>query len=365
MRSSSGSSNGAPPAAATAVAPVRQASRRRSSPRGHARPTPAGSSSAERVLAGAGAHDAVELPQHHLGALVAQQGHGDALAAQLPQVQLGDEQPLVIEGRLEDVRAGRSDHLRATPEGDRLVHAHPVDEDHVAGGELRVGAVERPPRARRAQPVLVDRGEVTARRRRDVDDQLRAVERQQLRRREVPEVLADADAQRHPEAAGRRPQHGPGGEEATLVEETVGGQEDLAVHVPQLAALEQRGGDEEAVVVGLLDEGDHRRQTVGGARQVAQAGVVETHRHLGVEVLEQVAGQPQLGEDDQVGGLRARIREHGVMAGEVLVERTEAWRDLGQGNAQRRHPGKCIGTGRTATSQRPVAGIADALRDPC
>ncbi len=46
------------------------------------------------------------------------------------------------------------------------------------------------------------------------------------------------------------------------------------------------------------------------AGQLAEPRVVEAHRHLGREVLELVAGQPELGEDDQVGaaarGPRAR-----------------------------------------------------------
>ena len=56
--------------------------------------------------------------------------------------------------------------------------------------------------------------------------------------------MPDADA----EAAGHRPQDGARGEEAPLVEEAVGRQEDLAMEMPQLAVLEQRGGDEEPVV---------------------------------------------------------------------------------------------------------------------
>ena len=72
--------------------------------------------------------------------------------------------------------------------------------------------------------------------------------------------------------------------------------------VPDLAVLEQRRGDEQPVVARLLDE-RHDRATgprvVGG--ELGEPRVVEAHRDLGGEVLEQVAGQPELREDDEAG----------------------------------------------------------------
>ena len=61
-----------------------------------------------------------------------------------------------------------------------------------------------------------------------------------------------------------------------------------------------------------------------------EAGVVPTHGHLRVEVLEQVAGQAELREDDQVGTLVAGFADELVMPLQVLVEGTEARRHLGQ-----------------------------------
>ena len=73
--------------------------------------------------------------------------------------------------------------------------------------------------------------------------------------------------------------------------------------VADLAVLEQRGGDEQPVVGRLLDERDDRGQAPRRGGELGQPRVVEAHRDLGREVLEQVAGQPELREDDQVGAL--------------------------------------------------------------
>ena len=125
---------------------------------------------------------------------------------------------------------------------------------------------------------------------------------------EVPEVLAHRDPQPDPQPRRRRPQDIARGEEPPLVEEAVGGQEELAVDVPDLAVLEQRRGDEQAVVARLLDERDDRREPVGLRGELGQARVVEPDRDLGGEVLEEVAGQPQLGEDDEAGAFaRGRV----------------------------------------------------------
>ena len=102
----------------------------------------------------------------------------------------------------------------------------------------------------------------------------------------------------HAEPRRHGPQEVAGREEPALVEEAVGRQEQLAVDVAHLAVLEQGRRDEQPVVGRLLDERDDRRQAVGRGGQLGQPRVVEPHRDLGREVLELVAGQPELREDD-------------------------------------------------------------------
>ena len=84
------------------------------------------------------------------------------------------------------------------------------------------------------------------------------------------------------------------------------------------------------VVIGLLDEADRDQRPRRAAAQLGQARVVDAHGDLGNEVLEQVAGECQLGEDDQ---RRALPRRGGQPLGEELevgVHLTEARRHLGQ-----------------------------------
>ena len=212
-----------------------------------------------------------------------------------------------------------------------------VHEDDEAGRELGVGPVQGAPRRGRPQADLVDRGDVAPRRGRHVDEHLRAVERQQLGAGQVPEVLADADAEAHAEPAGHGTQDRPGREEAALVEQAVRGQEDLAVDVADLALLQQRRRDEQAVVVRLLHEGDDRRQVPGRRASSTRRGSSTRIATSGGEVLEQVAGQAQLRKDDQPGATRARLGEELVVARQVLLESAEARRDLGKRDAQRRH----------------------------
>ncbi len=107
--------------------------------------------------------------------------------------------------------------------------------------------------------------------------------------------------------------------------------------VRQRAVLEQGRRDEQPVIGRLLDERDDRRQPPGRRRQLRQARVVEPHRDLGREVLELVAGQAELGEDDEVGATVASLAQALVMRRQVRLERAETRRDLGQGDPECLH----------------------------
>ena len=98
--------------------------------------------------------------------------------------------------------------------------------------QLGVRPHQRPPRRRRPEPDLVRGREIAAGRRRDVDQDLGAVEGQELGHGQVPEVLADRDPDADPEPRRRRPQEIARGEEPPLVEQAVRRQEQLPVDVP-------------------------------------------------------------------------------------------------------------------------------------
>jgi hypothetical protein len=79
------------------------------------------------------------------------------------------------------------------------------------------------------------------------------------------------------------------------------------VDVANAAVLQERGRDEEAVVGRLLHEADHGGQAHGLRGEGEEARIVGPHRDLGCQVLEVVAGEAQLGEDDQPGPRGARL----------------------------------------------------------
>ena len=70
--------------------------------------------------------------------------------------------------------------------------------------------------------------------------------------------------------------------------------------VAHRAVLEQRRGDEQAVVLGLLHERDDRGDAARRVREPSQARIGQAHRDLGVEVLEDVSREAQLREHDEV-----------------------------------------------------------------
>ena len=107
--------------------------------------------------------------------------------------------------------------------------------------------------------------------------------------------------------------------------------------MPDLAVLDEGGGDEEPVVGRFLDERDDRGETAGGRRQVRQARVIQAHRDLRGEVLELVAGQAEFREDDQIRALLTSLAEQVVVGREVDLQRAEPRRDLGERDLERLH----------------------------
>src|SRR5262245_4907086 len=91
------------------------------------------------------------------------------------------------------------------------------------------------------------------------------------------------------------------------------------------------------MVAGLLDERHDRRQPAGLAGQLGQSRIVEPHRDLGREILELVAGEPELREDHELGAAVARLAQSLAMRREVRLGRAEPRRHLRQGDAHGLH----------------------------
>ena len=107
--------------------------------------------------------------------------------------------------------------------------------------------------------------------------------------------------------------------------------------VPELAILEEARGNEQAMVRRLLDERDHGGQPGRRLRQAVQPRVIEPHRDLAGQILEEIPGQAELGEDDQPAALTTRLRKQVQVALEVFVERTEPRGDLGERDSDGLH----------------------------
>ena len=153
----------------------------------------------------------------------------------------------------------------------------------------------------------------------------------------MPEILADADAQTYPEARVDRTQPVTGAEETLLVEQPVVGQIGLAVHVPDRPVLEQRRGDEQLLVGRALDEADHHAHAAHLLGELAQARAVGAQGDLGVEVTEQVTGQAELREDEQLDTRRPGLADHRAMVGQVVVHAAERRCELAEADAQAGH----------------------------
>ena len=133
------------------------------------------------------------------------------------------------------------------------------------------------------------------------------------------------------------------------------------MHVPDLAVLDQRSGDRDPVVAGLLGERDHGGQTAGLGGEPAQTRVVEPHRDLCREVLEHIARKAELREDDQAGTLRAGLTEEVDVLGEILVQRAEPRRELCEGDPKWVHAllaRRCV-TGASLARDRAGSGGAE------
>ena len=173
------------------------------------------------------------------------------------------------------------------------------------------------------------------RRRRDVDEQLRAGQREVGRGwARLPHVLADSRPDERL-AVLEQNQVATRCEVAVLVEDAVVRQEALAVDAADLAAGEHEAGVVEVgVEVGGADE---RRDPVRLARELLDRALRRPDEPRPQEqVLGRVAGDGELGEEDEVGARLTRLGEPGQDPATVAVEVADDGVDLRECES---HPG--------------------------
>ena len=165
-------------------------------------------------------------------------------------------------------------------------------------------------------------------RRREVRDHRCACRSRGLARTGEPDVLADRDRhERPPRIERERP--ATGRERAGLVEHAVVRQQPLVVARDDLAAHAERGGVARPIAVEHGQTHQERRRGLGGERlELARAGREEARAQD--EVLGGIAGDGQLGRDDEIGPLPRRIGTRIGDASPVLAQGADRQIQLGE-----------------------------------
>src|SRR3989441_1967726 len=278
-----------------------------------------GKTGSER-LAGALMPDPTEFVDGQLEPLVAQQRIGKPLAPDLPEVDGGQDERLVGVFLLRDDVAVGADHHGTAPEVRAVLIPDPVAVEEEGRQELGVGAADEAVRLRGSQP-LVGR-DPAPRAGRRTDDHVHAFETQDVGAGEVPDVFADkypGPAESGLETAKAITRR----EIALLVEHAIGRQVDLAVDVDQLAPAEIEAGVEVAMI-GLFDHrAQYDVQPIRQAAQLVHDGTLDRDRAFSDEVLEEIAGQAELREDQQLDAGLFRLTHPVPVAFQVARAVTE------------------------------------------
>ena len=151
-------------------------------------------------------------------------------------------------------------------------------------------------------------------------------------RRDVPQVLADRDAGRAAGPAVRvetiaRP------EVAAVVEDPIGRQIDLAVHVDEFAARPVALRDVQLRVGRALDEPGTDVEVHRRFGDWSELRIVGGAGHIGSEVLEVIPSQRQLRKDHQTRASRFRAGDPAPVHVHVPFHRAESRRALRDGDA--------------------------------
>ena len=169
----------------------------------------------------------------------------------------------------------------------------------------------------------------------------------------MPEVLADADAEAHSEAASRR--RAPGCRRRRSAARRTGRSWADTTCYRRGAARRPRTARRRCRADDRADSSTKpttRLISPAAAASSSSRGSSARMRDLRVEVLEQVAGQAQLGEHEQVDVLCTRVGDHAPMRRQVVVQHPELRRHLSEPNAHAAH-GADVTRARQPPRRRP------------
>ena len=109
------------------------------------------------------------------------------------------------------------------------------------------------------------------------------------------------------------------------------------VHVADFAVLEVCAGDPELVVGSMFDEPDDDRNRLGLLDKDRQARIIEPHADAVGQVLQDVAGQRQLGKDHQVATVLAGPLDPFQVQPQVAVQVSQGRIHLGHAHSEIAH----------------------------
>src|SRR5438477_5044948 len=271
-----------------------------------------------------------DVSKNDVLALVAEQRVARALAGDEIRIDLPNKQVLVeLRGARGYGPVGGHD-LRSTPERDPIFVPDTIHIDDIHREVRRVEAIHEPARFSGAE--VAPFGDAAARACRRSAHARRGGGRVEVGRRDVPQVLANRDAGR---AAGPavRVEAIARAEVATVVEDPVGRQIDLPMHMDELAAGPMALRDVQLRVGRALDEPgtDVEIHRCFGDR--SELRIVGGAGHIGSKVLEVIPGQRQLGKNHETRAGRFRASDPAHMHVHVPFDRAERRRALRDGDA--------------------------------
>src|SRR5713101_238883 len=271
-----------------------------------------------------------DVTEHDVFALVAEQGIARALASDELGVDLPDEQVLVeLWCARCDGPVGSHD-LGSAPERDPILVAYAIHIDDIHREVRRVETIHEPARLGGAEIAALGDAAAGARRRSEHDR--RACRGIQVRRRDVPQVLADGDAGGAAgPAVGLEAIAWP--EVAAVVEDPVRRQVDLPVDVDEPSARPVPLCDMQLRVGRALNE---TRADVDLARRLGDRGklrIVGGAGHVGGEVLQVIAGERELRKDHQARACGSGAGDPFLVHLHVAFDGAERRRALRDGDA--------------------------------
>ena len=218
-----------------------------------------------------------------------------------------------------------------------VLEADPIGVDHEDAVGLGVAPGDELPVARVV--VLVRAvGDATQGARRRAEDGQGPVQRRQVDRGRMPEVLADEQC-KPPVPGIESPQTTAPGEVTLLVEHAVGGKVHLPVDVADLAVLQIDRGVEEPVILALQHQSRHQGHIPAQCLEPLHLRARQPNRHVRYHVAQEVPVRLSSGKHHEVHVLVGCLPHAGLVEGHVRRHVAQFRIDLRHAHSERHEGG--------------------------